>query len=99
MKARIIKVEIKNPAGIDNDSTVYRMEVFTRLLFWTKWREVTNKMVFGETPITEDSTAFFSSYDEALKVLTDNLGGEWNESEVWEKQTIIQEFIRTKNGN
>jgi hypothetical protein len=56
-------------------------------------------MIFTETPITEDATAFFSSYQEALNVLTDNIGGVWTESEVWEKQTIIQEFIRDKNGN
>jgi hypothetical protein len=99
MKARIIKVEIKNPSREDNYNTVYRIEIFTKILFWTKWREVSNKMIFKETPITEDSTAFFSSYEEALKVLTDNIGGEWVESEVWEKQTIIQEFIKIKNGN
>jgi hypothetical protein len=99
MKARIIKVEIKNPSREDNYNTVYRIEIFTRFLFWTKWREVTNKMIFTETPITEDATAFFSSYQEALNVLTDNIGGVWIESEVWEKQTIIQEFIRDKNGN
>ena len=99
MKARIIKVEIKNPSREDDYNIVYRIEIFTKFLFWTKWREATNKMIFAETPITEDSTAFFSSYEEALKVLTNNLGGKWEESEVWEKQTIVQEFIRIKNGN